>query len=147
MVETRDIAKETLEILECFNSDYKSKISKQFIKSLKELADASEIEVKVDPNKKLKEQEISEESKDFIALIYYTYIVDKNEKEKILKIWKENDSLFQDELKQKYDMNKIFEERKKEKTQTNVKDVKLPILVKKNIFKKILDNIKKFLKK
>ena len=64
-----------------------------------------------------------------------------------LKIWKENDSLFQDELKQKYDMNKIFEERKKEKTQTNVKDVKLPILVKKNIFKKILDNIKKFLKK
>ena len=44
-------------------------------------------------------------------------------------------------------MNKIFEERKKEKTQTNVKDVKLPILVKKNIFKKILDNIKKFLKK
>ena len=111
------------------------------------MADASEIEVKVDPNKKLKEQEISEESKDFIALIYYTYIVDKNEKEKILKIWKENDSLFQDELKQKYDMNKIFEERKKEKTQTNVKDVKLPILVKKNIFKKILDNIKKFLKK
>ena len=115
MVETRDIAKETLEILECFNSDYKSKISKKFIKSLKELADASEIEVKVDPNKKLKEQEISEESKDFIALIYYTYIVDKNEKEKILKIWKENDSLFQDKLKQKYDMNKIFEERKNEK--------------------------------
>ena len=42
----------------------------------------------LDSNKKLRDQNISEECKDLISLIYYNYIADENEKKEILKILK-----------------------------------------------------------
>ncbi len=112
MVETCDIAKETMEILKYFDKDFTSKISKNFISLLEKLAEKSKKEIKVDLDKKLSEQEISEESKDLISLIYYSYFADKDEKEKLLKIWTENENIFQKELEEKYDVNNNFKEKK-----------------------------------
>ena len=112
MVEVCDIAKETMEILKHFDKEFTSKISKNFINSLEKLAEKSKIQIKIDWDKKLSEQEISEESKDLISLIYYSYFADKDEKEKLLKIWTENENIFQKELEEKYDVNNIFKEKK-----------------------------------
>ena len=81
-IEMNDIAKQTIEVLNYFNSDFISKISSKFLNKLKELSKNSNIIVKVDENKKLKEQNISKESKELIALIYYYYIAKKEEKKR-----------------------------------------------------------------
>ena len=81
-IEMNDIAKQTIEVLNYFNSDFISKISSKFLNKLKELSKNSNIIVKVDENKKLKEQNISKESKELIALIYYYYIANKEEKKR-----------------------------------------------------------------
>ena len=86
-----DTAKETIEILNYCNPVFLSKIPSIVLTDLKKLAETSNKIVKIDKTKKLVEQNILEESKDFISLLYYNYIADEEEKEEILKIWKENE--------------------------------------------------------
>lgn len=88
MVEICDVALETLEVLKYFNTEFTSKISESFLNSLKELAKKSKLEVKIDANKKLINQNISEETKDIISLIYYNYFADDKEKMKLQKYGK-----------------------------------------------------------
>lgn len=80
MVEICDVALETLEVLKYFSNEFTSKISESFLNSLEELAKKSKLEVKIDANKKLINQNISEETKDIISLIYYNYFADDKEK-------------------------------------------------------------------
>ena len=88
MVEICDVALETLEVLKYFNTEFTSKISESFLNSLKELAKKSKLEVKIDANKILINQNISEETKDIISLIYYNYFADDKEKMKSQKYGK-----------------------------------------------------------
>jgi hypothetical protein len=55
------------------------------------MAADSKIEVSIDISKGLEEQDISQECKDMISLIYYKYIADNDEKKELIKIWAEND--------------------------------------------------------
>ena len=58
MIKVDDIAKETLDILKYFNSDFVSKIPNKFLENLKMIAETSQIAVNIDRDKKLEEQEI-----------------------------------------------------------------------------------------
>ena len=69
MVKVNDIAKETLDILKYFDSNFVSKIPNKFLENLKKVAETSQIIVNIDMNKTLDEQDISEECKDLISLI------------------------------------------------------------------------------
>ena len=142
MVEICDVALETLEVLKYFNTEFTSKISESFLNSLKELAKKSKLEVKIDANKKLINQNISEETKDIISLIYYNYFVDDKEKNEIAKIWKENDEKFQEESNESYDIEKVFKSRNK-----NYIKSELPTVVKKNWIEKIIEKVKRFFNK
>lgn len=144
MVEICDVALETLEVLKYFNTEFTSRISKSFLNSLEELAkkSKSESEVKIDVNKKLIDQNISEETKDIISLIYYNYFADDKEKNEIAKIWKENDEKFQEKSNEIYDIEKVFKSRKK-----NYIKSELPTVVKKNWIEKIIEKVKRFFNK
>ena len=142
MVEICDVALETLEVLKYFNTEFTSKISESFLNSLKELAKKSKLQVKIDANKKLINQNISEETKDIISLIYYNYFADDKEKNEIAKIWKENDEKFQEESNEIYDIEKVFKSRNK-----NYIKSELPTVVKKNWIEKIIEKVKRFFNK
>lgn len=142
MVEICDVALETLEVLKYFNTEFTSKISESFLNSLKELAKKSKLEVKIDANKKLINQNISEETKDIISLIQYNYFADDKEKNEIAKIWKENDEKFQEESNEIYDIEKVFKSRNK-----NYIKSELPTVVKKNWIEKIIEKVKRFFNK
>ena len=142
MVEICDVALETLEVLKYFNTEFTSKISESFLNSLKELAKKSKLEVKIDANKKLITQNISEETKDIISLIYYNYFADDKEKNEIAKIWKENDERFQEKSNEIYDIEKVFKSRNK-----NYIKSELPTVVKKNWIEKIIEKVKRFFNK
>lgn len=87
-------------------------------------------------------QNISEETKDIISLIYYNYFADDKEKNEIAKIWKENDEKFQEESNEIYDIEKVFKSRNK-----NYIKSELPTVVKKNWIEKIIEKVKRFFNK
>lgn len=147
-MEVNDIAKETVEVLKFTDVDFKSRISEKLLNLLEELSQKSTKEVKIDLNKKLNEQNISEECKDLLSLLYLNYYASENEKEEILKIWKENDNIYQKELEGKYDIDKIFEkntqERMKKTEKSNIQEeVKMPAVIKETFLEKLINRIKK----
>lgn len=146
--EINDIAKETISILEYFNPEFLDKIPKHFLKDLQELAKDSKIVVNIDKNKKLENQPISEDSKDLIGLIYYSYIASDDEKAEIERAWDENELKFQNELKKKYNVDNLFENRNKSNYNfdENKNNIEL-IEYKENIFQKVINKIKKLVNK
>lgn len=136
------IAKETIEILKYFEPDFVSKIPDNFMDELRSLAQTSNITVKIDKNKKLKEQNISKESKDMISLIYYSYIATEKEKIEIEKIWNENEKQYENNVQEQYNPENLFKKKNKNETENNHM-----ILYKEETYiNKILSKIKSFIK-
>lgn len=142
--EINDVSKEVLTILSYFDNRLLQKIPFNVLNKLKELAADSKLDFYINIEKDLEKQEISEESKDLISLIYYIYIADKTEKNNLLKLWKENENKYQDILREKYSIDSILENRKKlelsEEKSTN-KSVDI-VEYKESIFKKIINKIR-----
>ena len=92
-----DTAYETLYIINHCDKKFVSKIPTKILNNLNEIAKNSSKKINLLPNKKLKEQNISDETKDFISGLYYTYIADKNEKKEILSIWQQNEQISNEE--------------------------------------------------
>lgn len=67
-------AYETLCVLKHCDKSFVSKIPNQILKNLKQMAKDCSKKITLLPNKKLKEQNISEETKDFISGLYYLHI-------------------------------------------------------------------------
>ncbi len=104
-----DVCKEVITILGFFNIDVIEKIPSKILKKLNELAADSELNCYIDKEKDLIDQDISEKSKDLIALLYYSYIATENEKNELLKIWNDNERKYQKELNEKYNPDNIFQ--------------------------------------
>lgn len=92
-----DTAYETLYILNHCDKEFISKIPIKILNNLNEIAKDSSKKINLFPNKKLKDQNISDETKDFISGLYYTYIADQNEKKEILSIWQQNEQISKEE--------------------------------------------------
>lgn len=135
--EISNIAKETVYVLEYFDSEFIAKIPSDFVNNLKKIAKESDITIKIDRNKKLKEQSLLEGTKDLIALIYYSYVATEEQKKELIKLWNENELLYQEELREKYNPNNIFQNRSVEK----IENMEM-IEYKRNIFQKIWDKMK-----
>ena len=136
-IEISNAANEVLSICEYINPKFVAKIPTDFMIKLKELATNSNNCIKIDINKKLSEQEISETGKDLITLIYYSYLATEEEKQQLQESWNKNDSIYAEYIKQKYDPNNIF------KQQENVKnDNKEIIEYKKNFITRILEKLR-----
>ena len=133
-----DIANEVVSVLNYMEQDLVKKIPIKFLDFLKNLAKDSNKKINIDLNKSLLEQNISEESKDLIGLIYYNYLVDENEKKQILKIWSNNERKYQKNLENKYNLDNIFKINLE-----NENNSELPVVIKKE---KLLDKIIKFIK-
>lgn len=144
MKEINDVAKETLDVLEHFNNEFVSKIPRNVIKQLEELATDSDEKAIIDKSKKLNEQAISEECKSLISMIYYNYFAKEEEKKEILNIWNENERLYQEELNKKYKIDNLF---KNQKQNNDIQENLILTKKNKNIFQKIWGWIKKWIKK
>ena len=134
-----DTAKEVISVLNYFDYDLIRRIPKKFLDYLKDKAKDSNKKVDIDINKSLLEQNISEESKDLIALIYYNYFADENEKSQISKIWVNNEKIYQKNLEENYDLNSIFKNNLEKEY-----NKELPLVIKKEgLLNKIINFIKK----
>lgn len=92
----------------------------------------------------IEEQNLQEETWNLIAMIYLKYLCeDEEEKKELEQIYDENEKKYREEMKEKYNPEKIFKEREKQQVIQN-----LPIKVQKeSIIQKIIKFINKLFHK
>lgn len=139
-----------VEVLDILDNTYKpdvEKIPKNFIKFLVEIASEDYIS-KLDHSKTIDRMEIQEKTKELLGYIYINWWSDKNEKEVFLKKIDKNEQKRQDELKKKYNVDNIFENRSKltRKKVADEKSAKMDNMQmieykEKSLFKNILNKI------
>ncbi len=85
------IAKEIITVLENFDNEFVEKIPKEVFDAFKKLSKDCTKTVNLDMSKKLKDQDISQECKDFISIMYYYYHANDEEKKELISKWNDND--------------------------------------------------------
>lgn len=98
-----------------------------------------------DLSKPLKSQELSQRATSFVCFLHYKYWCEnETEKAKISKILEYN----QKKNKEKYNVDKIFEEKTVQKNSNeNIEEQKQLVVYKENLFTKILHKLKNFFKR
>lgn len=132
---------EILNILKKIDLEYIYKIPEEIIEYLNEnsLKIKDEKYSGFDENGNIK---VSKEAEEILIYLYLNYWADEDEKEKLIEKYKENEK----QLSDKYDVYKVFEQRKRNTEDGEKKEVHL-VEVKDNIFVNILNKIKMLLKK
>ncbi len=99
---------ELLEILSCMEDEYTSKIPKKLIAVFKENASDS-YKKHIDVTKPLEEQEISQKTAALIGMLTLQYWCESEEqKQELINIFKENERIYQENLRKKYNPDNIF---------------------------------------
>ncbi|MCI8587032.1 MAG: hypothetical protein HFJ49_00275 [Clostridia bacterium] len=93
----------------------------------------------------LKNQKIKRESLAMIALFYLNYWCDsKEEKQQLKELFNSNEQKYKKEIEEKYDIK--FNKKKEQKAEERENQTDL-IVYKEPIFKRIIKNIKQYMKK
>lgn len=140
-----DVCKEVLTILAYTDNNLIEQIPDKVFRNLQEFAADSKVDFFVNIANDLSDQDISDECKDLISLLYYTYIANEHEKKELAEIWNVNEEKYQQELQEKYNSDNIFKKANKniniEKLETNT----ALILYKESFFTKFKNFIFKIL--
>lgn len=133
-----------IELLDDYNKNKIPKELREFFKKEKD----NNYEKKIDANQLIKEQDLKEETLAIIALLNLQYwCEDETEKERLKKIYAQNENKYQEALKEKYNTNNLFKNRKKDIANSNtVSDTSLIKYKKYTIFTKIKNYILNFIK-
>ncbi len=99
---------EVYEILKYLPQEFIEKIPKKLIVTIAKNRDTSYI-FDYDLSKEINDQDIYEETKDFISALYLTYYCAPKEKEKLLNIMKDNAIREAKEQRKKYNPDKVFD--------------------------------------
>ena len=142
-LKTKEIYSEVYEILILLGDRFINKLPEKLFNLIKtEKIDSYNPQYNLD--RPLEEQNIKEETIDMIALFYLNYwCKTEAEKNELKHIFDENECKYQKELREKYNPDNLFKNKENQK-QTIEKVVMVEY--KENIFKRIINLIKKILK-
>lgn len=104
---------ETLDILNHMDKSYTDNIPERFKVFLEKNKSDSYIP-NLDHSKKINEMNLKEKTKDILAILYMNYWCDSEQKSKYTSLIKQNEEKYQKELREKYDPNNIFKNKKNE---------------------------------
>lgn len=148
-----EAAVEVLDILDNTNKTDVDKIPSSFIQFLVDNA-SEDYKVNLDHSKLISEMNLKEKTKEILGVIYINWWCDKKEKEEYMKQIKKLEIKRQEEMKEKYNPNKIFDNKNKVQTHTNETKVGTAqnetvtiIEYKESIIKKIWNKILSFFNK
>lgn len=141
-------AVEVLKLYEEFEPQIREKVPNEFINNLKDVA-SKDYEFNYDYEKAFSEQDVLPLTKGFIAYIYVNYICNQTEKEEYMNNYRKHNYELEMQKKEKYNNIDIFYNVKKvENKKVETEKIDLPVKVeKKNIFQKLIDKIKKIIKR
>ena len=141
-----EAAVEVLDILDNTNKADVDKIPKNFIKFLVDNA-SEDYKVNLDHSKLISEMNLKEKTKEILGFIYINWWCDKKDKENYIKQIKELEIKRQEEIREKYNPNKIFENKNKIKEHTVQNKKATMVEYKESILKKIWNKILSFFNK
>ena len=149
-VDTQEMYSEVYSILNLLGNNYIAKLPKSLFKMIEE-EKSSTYNPQYSEDKSLNEQNIKRESLAMIALFHLNYWCDSNEeKEQLKQLFKNNEEKHQAEIREKYNPDNLFKNRKQENTtesQPFINDVAIVKYEEKNFLQKIFDKIKYLFKK
>lgn len=132
---------EVLEILKYLPKNEYDKIAKEKIKFFENNKDNS-YKFSINPHMPLDKQNISIEANSIIIVLFRDYFATEKQKEKLNTILKQNEDKYQEKIRNKYNPNDIFKDRK-DRSFNIMENNNLPIEVKEdNFFKKFIAYIK-----
>lgn len=137
--------KEFMEIIKFFPKNEYKKIPKHFIDFIEENMD-NNYEYKVEHIDDFQNQEMLEETRTLLSIVYRDFLASDEEKKQIIE--SENEELLQEEKlnQEKYDVYTIFEKRNNDKIKmkNEVLIEKNLVVVKEKWYKKLLNKIRDF---
>ena len=135
---------EVLDILEHTRKTDVEKIPKKLLDFFEGVKSSTYIS-KIDHSKKLNTQDLKPKTRAIISMLYRNYWCPPEEKEQFENIMKQNYEKEQEALREKYNPNNIFKEKKEvviEETSTTEMTI-----YKESIFKRFINKIRKIFKK
>ena len=107
-INTRQAYSEIDEFLRLVTEEERNQIPKKLRDFFREEKDIN-YHKNIDPNIPIKEQNLKEETLAIIALLMLQYwYKDESKKQKLLKVLDENERKYQEELREKYNLDNIF---------------------------------------
>lgn len=135
-VKYSEAAVEVLDILNHTREEDVKKIPKKFIEFWENNKSNTYIS-NLDHSKDIKDMNLRPETEAILGLIYMKYWANEEEKSKFEKKIKENERLYQEALREKYKVEKIFENKKK-----NTQEHMLVEVEKKTFWQKVIETVK-----
>lgn len=133
---------ETLDILEHTNNDDINKIPKKFMDFLKENTSKT-YKCNLDYTKRIKDMNLNEKTIGILSVINKKYWCDDEERKEFEKRLKENEKIYQEELRKKYNPDNLFKGTNKSKDtreQIATNEVAM-VKYEESLFKKIWNKI------
>lgn len=149
---TKELSEAAVEfncILDNSSQEIIDKIPQKFIEFMKNIASTT-YKFNYDKSKKLNEQDIKPETRGLISLVYQDYICSEDEKKDYILKCKNYEIKKEEELREKYNPDNVFKNRKKlQNTMDNevVKENAIIEYKEKNFIQKIFDKIKQLFKR
>ncbi len=136
--------KEVYVILENSEEEIKQKVPDNFLNFIMKNME-EEYNPSINFNNESWEEDIMEETQQILAIIYRDYLVNKEEREELLKQEAEEEKRIEQELREKYNPDNIF---KKSNANKEEKDKEISLIIKEDCvwYKKIIKKILSFFK-
>ena len=128
---------QTYYILDSFDDNTKNKVPNSLFNTIKENMDKQYQNT----------SELLIETKELLYAILTKYVFSQSQKDKLAEYYRFYDAKMEEEKAKKYQNENLFKNNKIEKEQTEAKENVSLVQYKENIFTKILNKIKKLLKK
>ena len=151
MIDKEDrIYSEVLGVLMSLGNEYFRVIPSTIIVFLEENCDHTYLP-EYDRNTRIEDLDISDEARMFLIMLKIKYwCKDEKERDEVRKLLKENEAKFTQEMREKYDPNKLFKEEDLKEEEIEEKDTTEDKLIKeekKNWFSRFIDKLRRLFKK
>ena len=145
--QTKDIYSEVYSLLNLFGKEYTDKMPSKLLNII-EAERNKEYTPIYDISKDINSQNIKKETKAMIALLKLSYWCDSvNEKQKLMQLFNDNESIYQQELREKYNPDNIFKDKSNLKQNVDTTQTMSIVEYKENFWKKLINKIKRYFKR
>lgn len=145
MTETyREAFTEVNEILKYFNKELLNKIPKEIIENIEKNMSTS-YKIVYDNTKGINEQNLKQETRAILSVIYRDYICDKEKREEIIQKDRKELANLEQKKKEEYENKEIF--KTNIQTQKPNENQALQVIEKQNIIRKIIEKIRNIWRK
>ena len=145
-INTRNAYAEVDNFIECLDLYHKNKVPDDIRKYFKK-EKSKNYDKMIDVNQPIKNQNLMDETLAIIAMLNLKYWCDdEEEKNRLINIYLENERKIHDELKEKYDIERVLKERKIKK-EVNFQSEGIPDIKREGFFSELKNRILNFFKK